>query len=160
MNNAPSLVCPSQEKVDLERLLREIPKYKPWVSPVSFEQWIKFADEARPLFTTVNPDVLWPLPILKLTASRRPVAANNTTELSDSTRALLAKDFTVPKTVCAVLNSTYLYLCTILNSFFFCKISTTGYHACYKSFRSFITSVGSLAFQGFITKYLLIYIFY
>jgi len=101
--NAPSLLCPSPEKVDLERLLREIPKYQPWVSTAAFNQWTAFADEARSLFTTVNPDVLWPLPILQEAAARRPTTSNSTPELSDTTRTLLEKDFRTPNRVCFVL---------------------------------------------------------
>lgn len=111
INNAPSLLCPSPEKIDLDRLLREIPKYQPWVSPTAFEQWKKFADEARQLFTAVNPDVVWTLPILQVAAASRPVASNNAPEISETTRALLDKDFRTPKAVCTGLYSLCVCVC-------------------------------------------------
>ena len=99
MSIAPSLLCPSADKVDLERLLQEIPKYQPWVSPLAFEQWGLFADEASTLLTTVNPDVLWDLPILQVASNSRPATSSTDNQLSDETRALLEKQSRIPKLV-------------------------------------------------------------
>ncbi|XP_065917482.1 uncharacterized protein [Dysidea avara] len=96
---APSLLCPSADKVDLERLLQEIPKYQPWVSPLAFEQWGLFADEASTLLTTVNPDVLWDLPILQVASNSRPATSSTDNQLSDETRALLEKQSRIPKLI-------------------------------------------------------------
>ena len=38
----PSLVTPSTDKLDLEHLLRDLPKYRPRLSPHSWEEWEEF----------------------------------------------------------------------------------------------------------------------
>ena len=84
-----TLLCPSPDKVDLERLLRDIPKYQPWIPSSAFEQWKMFSEEAHSILTTVNFDVLWVLPILQLSARNRPANSIDNTELSDTTPKLV-----------------------------------------------------------------------
>ena len=39
VEDAPSLVAPCADKIDLEHLSRDLPKYKPWLSNESRKEW-------------------------------------------------------------------------------------------------------------------------
>ena len=38
----PAFVVPSTSKLDLERFVRDLPKYKPWINAKSWESWEEF----------------------------------------------------------------------------------------------------------------------
>lgn len=40
--DVPAAVEPNLDKMDLHRLLQDLPKYKPWLSALSWEAWEKF----------------------------------------------------------------------------------------------------------------------
>jgi len=60
----PSLVCPSIEMLDLERFIRDLPKYQPWLSSPSWKAREDFISRSNEL-QTIQPDVLWMLPTLQ-----------------------------------------------------------------------------------------------
>ena len=50
----PAFVVPSAAKLDLERLLRDLPKYKQWINARSWESWEEFIANTEKL-TEINP---------------------------------------------------------------------------------------------------------
>ena len=48
--DVPAAVEPNLDKLDLDRFLQDLPKYKPWLSAVAWEAWEEFhitTDELR-----------------------------------------------------------------------------------------------------------------
>ena len=41
----PEMVTPNESKLDVPRLVTDIPKYKPWLSPAAWREWEAFLDE-------------------------------------------------------------------------------------------------------------------
>ena len=66
MTLAPSLVLPSSAKLDLERLLRDLPKFKPWISAQSWESWEAFTAQTEKLDSITS--IPWELPKLAANA--------------------------------------------------------------------------------------------
>ena len=95
MSNIPALLSPSADKMDLDKLLRDIPKYQPWIPVSVFEEWKSFAENASSTFTELNEDVLWMPPILKVAAEDRSATFGDKTvstgQLSDTTMAFCRK---------------------------------------------------------------------
>lgn len=85
---APPLVTPSTAKLDLERFLRDLPKYKPWVSAESWEWWEEFVDKREDL-DMVKP-LPWVLPKLYASAETRPKVSSGT--IPTSTAEMLEKE--------------------------------------------------------------------
>ena len=112
MSNIPALLSPSADKMDLDKLLRDIPKYQPWIPVSAFEEWKSFAENASSTFTELNEHVLWIPPILKVAAEDRSETSGDKTvsagQLSDTTMAFLQKERRVPKEV-----RLYLLLCNL-----------------------------------------------
>ena len=49
MTIPPPLVPPSLDKIDLQRLLSDLPKYKPWISAQSWVHWEQFIKSSSTL---------------------------------------------------------------------------------------------------------------
>lgn len=92
------LVRPSTEKLDLEHLFHDLPKYKQWLSPDSWEVWEHFMQNSAQL-SEVNSDSLWILPILKLWASTTTHVDTQSQPLSEEATRLLDKETRVPNKV-------------------------------------------------------------
>ena len=54
MKIPPAFVVPSTDKLDLERLIRDLPKYKQWINAKSWESWEEFIDNTEKI-TEVKP---------------------------------------------------------------------------------------------------------
>ena len=48
------------DKLDIEHLLRDLSKYKPWVSPQAWSVWEEFSQTVPKLME--QPPLSWPLP--------------------------------------------------------------------------------------------------
>ena len=51
IEEVPSLLHPTSSKLDPEHLLRDLPKYKPWISAQSWEKWDTFIHQIDQLDT-------------------------------------------------------------------------------------------------------------
>ena len=105
------LVTLSTAKLDLEHLLRDLPKYQPWLSPTSWEAWEEFIANSDQL-SVVNTDILWILPVLKTAAVSRVEDSSTQSQqhISDETLQLIGKETQIPNKV-----HMYIYIyCTVL----------------------------------------------
>ena len=50
----PAFVVPSADKLDLERLVRDLPKYKQWITAESWDSWEEFITNTEKL-TEIKP---------------------------------------------------------------------------------------------------------
>ena len=97
--DVPTAVEPDLSKIDLEHLLRDLPKYKPWLSSVAWEAWEEFRT------TTDNLGEVWSSPwgLPKLVSNAiiagRARKESTTAPVSDETRAILSKETAVPAKV-------------------------------------------------------------
>ena len=94
----PQMVIPDTSKLDLPRLLSDIPKYKPWVSPSAWKDWEIFLQDTNEL--TSVPDVSWNMDRLMATAmasnAARSIAVATITE---DLQQILDKSSAVPAKV-------------------------------------------------------------
>ena len=92
--------------MDLEHLTADLPKYKPWVSAESWEEWEEFLAKTDDLLSTQPhlPVNKWKLSQLASAAISRPSATSVT--LASDTVALLAKETTEPPKV----HEVYIFL--------------------------------------------------
>lgn len=122
MADVPNLVQPSVDKIDLEHLLRDLPKYKPWLSAQAWEHWEEFIRHTDDLSKTQHCSNAWELPRLISAAITRPTCSDSVS-ISSDTLALLAKETDVPAKVCV-----YMYVSMYVSRF--CMIETVLY-TCY-----------------------------
>lgn len=97
------MVCPSTEKLDLERFARDLPKYKPWLSAESWSAWENFLDTYETI-SVVNTDVYWMLPDLQQAriAMRTTSQVQPPITLSEEAQLLLDKENRTPKKVLCI----------------------------------------------------------
>lgn len=96
------LVVPNTAKLDIERLLRDLPKFKPWVNADSWKWWESFIMKIDDLDKVQ--DIPWELPKLCTYAmeaekARKEVACNS---ISAETTRLLEKETASCAKVCFV----------------------------------------------------------
>lgn len=96
---APSIVEPTTTKLDLERLVRELPKYKPWMSAASWEKWESFIDKIDELDAVK--EIPWEISKLIASSSSQRVQeeTNNAEPLDSETLRLIAKETSAPRKV-------------------------------------------------------------
>ena len=95
----PDLVHPDISKLDLTRLLADLPKYKPWLSPSAWCDWEKFMSSTDSLNSVA--DVPWDMQ--KLISSAIKSSSSRSTrqaQLSEGLSNILTKEKMVPKKVC------------------------------------------------------------
>ena len=104
------LVCPSAAKLDMEHLLRDLPKYQPWLSPASWKTWEEFIAKSDQLFV-IDPDIPWILPFLKSAASGVPSLREDSTiyqkseqQISEEAMQLIGKETQIPNKVRTYIN--------------------------------------------------------
>ena len=99
--DVPSLVVSSSQKIDLEHLMRDLHKYRQWLSAPAWEAWEGFMSTTAELDQLSAEPVDWVLPTLVSAA----ITASHTrmqpqlTPLSAEISQLVAKDTTVPTKV-------------------------------------------------------------
>ena len=99
VTKVPLLLCPSLEKLDLERFIHNLPKYQPWLSSESWKAWEDFISKSDELHT-IQPDVLWVLPTLQEAGIARRMSSNTQPQpLSEEALTLLQKETSIPKKV-------------------------------------------------------------
>ena len=104
------LVVPSSQKVDLEHLMRDLHKYRQWLSTPAWEAWERFMSTTTDLDQLSAEPVDWVLPTLvsaAITASHARMQPPPT-PLSAEVSQLVAKDTAVPKEVYFLC---YKYMC-------------------------------------------------
>ena len=114
------LVVPSSHKIDLEHLLRDLHKYRQWLSAPAWEAWERFMSTTTELDQLSAEPVDWVLPTLVCAAIK---ASNAQVQpqpesLSAEISHLVAKDTALPTKVYfwhIVFAFTYIhtYMCTI-----------------------------------------------
>ena len=67
-SDIPRMVSRCTDKLDLDHLLRDLPRYKPWVSPQAWLAWEEFMRFKSSL--TEQAVIPWPLPALLSSAIR------------------------------------------------------------------------------------------
>lgn len=112
----PDPVVPCDAKIDSARLIADIPKFKPYISPISWNNWEEFLANLENI-NTVQPQG-WILPQL-LSASIKASAKRLETEqsvpqVSLDTMNLLGKEVNAPPPVSALLRSFFSILRTNL----------------------------------------------
>ena len=97
--DSPPLVVPTADKLDLEHLFRDLPKYKRWVSASAWEEWEKFIETSACLLK--SDAVKWELDSLVSAAVRADYARNQAQKesLSTETLQLLVKETAIPAKV-------------------------------------------------------------
>lgn len=93
--DVPSLVSPTDDKLDLEHLFRDLLKYRPYLSPHGWAAWEDFKTNSADL-TSTSASCPWEMPSLVSAAIRaaadthlhrvEPVTANVTALLEKETR--------------------------------------------------------------------------
>ena len=98
-SDVPRMVSRCADKLDLDHLLRDLPKYKPWVSPQAWSAWEEFMRSKSGL--TEQEIIPGPLPALLSNAIRsahqRAIAA--TPAISCETASLISKETVQPAKV-------------------------------------------------------------
>ena len=97
--DSPPLVVPTTDKLDLEHLFRDLPKYKRWVTASAWEEWEKFIESSPSLLK--SDAVKWEIDSLVSAAIRADYARNHAQResLSPETVQLLAKETAIPAKV-------------------------------------------------------------
>ena len=90
------MVTPNLLKMDLPRLLNDIPKYKPWVSAVNWQHWEEFCSKTDQL--TMQSVNTWDLHHLVSTAAKSS-NAGAVVHISSDLQKLLDKETAVPQKV-------------------------------------------------------------
>ena len=94
----PQMVVPDISKLDVPRLLSDIPKYKAWVSPSAWKDWEVFLEDINKL--TSVPDVPWNVDRLIATAIASNAARTTAVAtISEDLQQILNKSSTVPAKV-------------------------------------------------------------
>ena len=98
----PHRLCSDQasvEKLELDRLRQDLPKFKPWVSPQSWQHWQEFLDNGMDSFFSedATDSSEWLLPTLEASAASQPVETAPGDEDGD-----LAAMFEAEQTPCQV----------------------------------------------------------
>lgn len=84
----------------MDRILRDLPKYKPWISASSWESWENFIATTSKLDAVE--EIAWELPILVQNACAAELSRNKTpASLSEETARILDKELATPRMVCA-----------------------------------------------------------
>lgn len=92
------MVVPDVSKLDVPRLLSDIPKYKPWVSPSAWKDWEIFLQDTSKL--TSVPDVCWNMDRLIATAmSSNAARSKAVATINEDLQQILNKSSTVPAKV-------------------------------------------------------------
>lgn len=92
--NASPLVEPSRAKIDLEHLLQDLPKYKPWLSTHSWAEWEDCMGTTDKLLLSFTSGELQKLQsAARITPTQPPVS------LDSETVALLTKETATPPKV-------------------------------------------------------------
>ena len=118
--DAAPLVVPSAEKIDLDHLLRDLQKYKPWLSVSAWEAWEQFMSTSSELSQLSVHPAHWMLPTLvsaAITASYAR-AQLQPESISTETTQLLAKETAVPAKViyaCLYCTSIWIYVIILYN---------------------------------------------
>ena len=103
----PRMVIPDISKLDVPRLLSDIPKYNAWVSPFAWKDWEVFLQDINKL--TSVPDVPWNVERLISTAiASNAVRTTAVATISEDLQQILNKSSTVPAKV-----QLRIYSCTI-----------------------------------------------
>lgn len=55
---------PCLDKLDVENFFKDLPKYKPWLTPSAREDWVEFEKNVNDLKTLNPAGERWPLPAL------------------------------------------------------------------------------------------------
>jgi len=92
----PPLVDPSARLLDLDRVIADLQKYKPFLSPQAGQAWEDFAENSKNL-GEVSGDAFWEMPALVLAHKYSPNAAVES--VSEATTTLIEKETRVPKGV-------------------------------------------------------------
>ena len=118
----PQLVVPDSSKLDVPRLLSDIPKYKAWVSPSAWKDWEMFLQDVDQL--TLVPDVPWNMDKListAITSNAARITCASRSDISEDLLQILAKTSTVPAKVLIIILSVLLYIVDILCTVHTCK---------------------------------------
>ena len=77
-SGTPAFSTPSMEKIDLDRLKQDLPKWKPWLSASSWPEWADFLESGLEDMRKVpEPPDEWPLDsICRLVAQQRSVSVS------------------------------------------------------------------------------------
>ena len=97
------MVSPSTDKLDLERLFRDLPKYKPWITAQSWDSWETFIANDKELMS-VKP-IPWEFLKLQHNAAsaeavRRSIPKST---ITPETALLLEKETSEPKKVIYII---------------------------------------------------------
>ena len=94
----PQLVVPDSSKLDVSRLLLDIPKYKAWVSPSAWKDWEAFIQDIDKL--SLVPEIAWKIDKIIATAITSSAARSaKTSHVNEDLLQILAKRNTVPAKV-------------------------------------------------------------
>lgn len=95
------LVVPSSAKIDLEHLLRDLPKYRQWLSVSAWEAWERFMSTTRELDQLSGGTPHWMLPTLVSAAiiSAHTRVQPETEPLGDGVTQLVSKETAIPAKV-------------------------------------------------------------
>jgi len=98
--DVPPLVAPCADKLDLEHLFRDLPKYKQWLSASAWENWEEFIATSAELVLNPIP-IKWELSSLVSAAitAAHARSQSHSESISLETTQLLAKETAVPKKV-------------------------------------------------------------
>lgn len=92
------MVLPDLSKMDLQRLLHDIPKYKPWLSSAAWKDWEAFLANADQLSS--ESDNSWNIHKLVSVSIIASAARSACVEpLSETLQEILAKETTLPPKV-------------------------------------------------------------
>ena len=101
VTDPPPLVIPSSEKIDMEHLLRDLQKYKNWLSAPAWQAWEQFIANSATLNQLGAAPIQWKFPLLvsaALVASQSRIH-DQTDPMSVETTALVAKETATPAKV-------------------------------------------------------------
>ena len=92
------MVTPNASKLDVPRLVTDIPKYKPWLSPAAWREWEAFLDKIEEL--SVTPRSSWNMhPLIAAAITSCATRGQANASLSEDLVQLLEKENSVPAKV-------------------------------------------------------------
>ena len=101
VDDAPDLVKPCGDKLDPEHLIRDLPKYKPYISASSWQHWEEFLSNLDNI-EEVRPQLSWPLTQLysaSIIASTRRKNQEPPADVTPATMTILDKETAPPPPV-------------------------------------------------------------
>ena len=112
VSDIAELVLPSSHKIDLEHLLRNLPKYKPLISVPAWEAWEIFVSKTAELdLVTQNPGP-WALPIILSAAIVSHSSISQLEPLGAEITKIASKESACPAKVCYIkIRLTDFYCC-------------------------------------------------